>query len=83
MFKRSLLSLVLIAGLACPLVARAEGEEAVVTLTEQVCNFVKDNQVAFGAATVTVTAAAVAALAWYYGYFQTAENNEAEDNQVA
>lgn len=77
MFKRSLLSLVLIAGLACPVAAvAAEGDSVVTRVTEQVCEFVKDNQIALGGAAVVTTAAVAALVAWYYGYFTTTENNQ-------
>lgn len=90
MFKRSLLSLVLVTAFVCPAAISATEEEIVLAATEvatevapsiaaQALQLIKDNKLALGAG-VVATAGAVALAAWYYGYFQTAENNQAENN---
>lgn len=127
MFKRSLLSFVLVASLICPAAALAGDGQVVADLASQVganavalaadaanavaavesatdvikevpfvateilstdvapeaagiaakiFKLVSDNKLAFGAAAVIATTVTVAALAWYCGYFQKAENNQ-------
>ncbi len=93
MFKRSLLSLVLVTAFVCPAAISASEDELVSVVAEavtevapeaagiaaQALQLIKDNKLALGAG-VVATAGAVALAAWYYGYFQTAENNQAENN---
>lgn len=89
MFKRSLLSLVLVTAFVCPVAISANEDGVAEAVTEvapeavgiaaQALQLIKDNKLALGAGLVA-TAGVVALAAWYYGYFQTAENNQAENN---